>query len=166
LLSHINDSLREQCWRQVEDEIRFAQNDLASLAEVVSTSSDDDTTIIIPKQDSQSMMRAFRDKVTGRKTQLRVQRKGKEFDLCSWWKNCVCSNEIQFVARLFLAMPATSCPSERVFSQMKHLMGKLRVTASPSSIETLTLLRSAFQNNMINANDLFVQLKDFIEELQ
>jgi hypothetical protein len=49
---------------------------------------------------------------------------------------------------------------------MKHLMGKLRATASLSFIKTFTLLQSAFQNKMLNANNLFVQLKDFIEELQ
>jgi hypothetical protein len=100
LLSHINDS-REQCWKQIEDEIRFAQNDFANLPEIMNTSSDDDATIIIPKQDSQSLMRAFRDCITGRRTQSRVQQKGKEFDLCSWWKGCVCSNEIHFIAHLF-----------------------------------------------------------------
>ena len=60
-------------------------------------------------------------------------------------------------------MPATFCLSERVFFQMKILMGRLCAYSQSDMIETLVTLWSALQNNIILTTELFENLKEFID---
>ena len=58
-----------------------------------------------------------------------------------WWRK----NESRFphiarLARLFLAVPATSTPSERVFSAAVNIVTKKRSALSPENVDALIFL--------------------------
>ena len=64
-------------------------------------------------------------------------------DPLAWWK----TNEIRFptlakLARVYLAIPATSAPSERVFSKAGQVIGQLRSKLSPSTASMIIFMKS------------------------
>ncbi len=97
LLLNITEELQEECWVQVEKEIRFTQTTF-KLNQPSSSNEEEGEFFVIPDHDAKSLTRAFCDVITGDRTQKRIQKKGKAFNLFDWWKCCVCSSEIHFVA--------------------------------------------------------------------
>ena len=66
-----------------------------------------------------------------------------KFQLLEWW----CKNENIFpllskVARFIHAIPATSTPSERMFSQAGNIITEKRSSLKPSKIDSLLFLNS------------------------
>ena len=64
-------------------------------------------------------------------------------DPLAWWK----TNEIRFptlakLARVYLAIPATSAPSERVCSKTGQVIDQLRSNLSPSTASMIIFLKS------------------------
>ena len=63
-----------------------------------------------------------------------------------WWK----TNEGRFpklarVARKYAGMPATSAPSERIFSQGRHLINDFRHRLRPDLLNALLTLKSWYE---------------------
>lgn len=71
---------------------------------------------------------------------------GGVIDILSWWKVIGCSlfPAIAEVARIILAIPATSAPSERVFSTAGRTSCGDRASMKPDTVERLTM---AHENN-------------------
>ena len=67
---------------------------------------------------------------------------GEFADPLSWWK----TNEIRFptlakVARIYLAIPATSAPSERIFSKAKLVIDDLRSRLDPADASMMIFMK-------------------------
>ena len=64
-------------------------------------------------------------------------------DPLQWW----CKNESRFLhvaklARTYLTVPATSTPSERVFSAAENIVTKKRAALSPENVNALIFFRT------------------------
>lgn len=69
------------------------------------------------------------------------RKKEKNFSPLQWWKK----NEERFpnialLARSYLAVPATSTPSERLFSAAGNIVSKKRASLTPAHVDMLTFL--------------------------
>jgi hypothetical protein len=78
-----------------------------------------------------------------------------EEDPLLWWK----ANQSQLpvlsrMARIFLAIPATSTPSERVFSEAGNLITEKRARLSGDSIQAGMCLRSWKRESLLNIGSL------------
>ncbi len=65
----------------------------------------------------------------------------KSTNLLQWWK----SNEARFpslarLAKSYLCVPATSTPSEQLFSPAGNIVSKKRASLAPEHVDMLTLL--------------------------
>ncbi|XP_046560924.1 zinc finger BED domain-containing protein 4-like [Haliotis rubra] len=66
----------------------------------------------------------------------------RQLTLLDWWKkNAQYFPRISGLARKYLAIPASSVPSERVFSLAGNLVNKKRARLSPNNIDLLVFLR-------------------------
>lgn len=73
------------------------------------------------------------------------------FDPIIWWKNHCCEfPTLSLMARDFLAIPATSAPSERVFSTCGLIITKKRNRMAPELLDALVCLQ---QWNEIELNN-------------
>ena len=61
--------------------------------------------------------------------------------LCWWKTNASRYPYLSILARKFLCIPATSVPSERIFSAAGHIVSKLRASLSPENVDALLFLR-------------------------
>jgi hypothetical protein len=62
-----------------------------------------------------------------------------------WWKeNCENFPKLAFLARKLACIPATSVPSERVFSLAGGTVTKLRASFDPDSVDKLVFLHKTF----------------------
>jgi hypothetical protein len=80
--------------------------------------------------------------------EVRSRGRVKIFDPLQWWKN----KEGQFpilakLARVYLAVPATSAPSERVFSKANHIISKTRCRLDPAKAGRMIWLSSMIKNS-------------------
>ena len=62
--------------------------------------------------------------------------------LCWWRENSKRFPTVASVARKYLLIPATSVPSERIFSASGNIVTSQRSCLKPSSVEMLTFLNS------------------------
>ena len=74
-------------------------------------------------------------------TYLKVPKLDTESDPLEWWKR----NESVYpglakVAKKYLVVPATSAPSERLFSKSGKVVNELRASLKPDKVEMLTFL--------------------------
>lgn len=61
----------------------------------------------------------------------------------AWWKtNEACYPYLAKVAKCSLSIPATSTPSERLFSAAGTIVSKRRASLSPEHVDMLTFLHS------------------------
>jgi hypothetical protein len=72
----------------------------------------------------------------------------KPTDPLQWWKK----KQDQFpilakLARVYLAVPATSAPSERVFSKANHIISKTRCRLDPAKAGRMIWLSSMIKNS-------------------
>ena len=61
----------------------------------------------------------------------------------SFWRNCVKTNQLKYllpIARRALCVPASEAPSERVFSKLSLLIGRLRNRISPDLLRDIMFL--------------------------
>ena len=66
----------------------------------------------------------------------------QESDPLKWWKEHSAGlPDLQKLAKRILCIPATSTPSERVFSTMGIIISKLRNRLSPSTAEAILFLK-------------------------
>ena len=66
-----------------------------------------------------------------------------------WWENnCNKFPHIAILARQVLCIPATSAPSERVFSAAGLTIANSRARLLPEHADDLVILRNAFLNGM------------------
>ena len=73
-------------------------------------------------------------------TQAKISFKGRNTeDVLSWWKS---NPNLCKMARDYLAIPATSTASERLFSSGKHLITDYRNSISPETIQACQCLKS------------------------
>jgi len=64
-------------------------------------------------------------------------------DIILWWKrNASCLPVLSGLARIYLAIPATSTPSERVFSTAGNLISEKRTSLSCDSVQAGMALKS------------------------
>ena len=80
--------------------------------------------------------------------QLRRRGRVKTLDPLQWWKQ----KQDQFpilakLARIYLAVPATSAPSERVFSKANHIISKTRCRLDPAKAGRMIWLSSMIKNS-------------------
>ena len=61
--------------------------------------------------------------------------------LCWWKMNASRYPFLSILTRKFLCIPATSVPSERIFSAAGHIVSKLRASLSPDNVDGLLFLR-------------------------
>ena len=61
--------------------------------------------------------------------------------LCWWKTNAPRYPLVSIIARKFLCIPATSVPSERIFSAAGYVVSKLRASLSPENVDALLFLR-------------------------
>lgn len=82
------------------------------------------------------------DWVLPRKIDATTLAPGQVIDILSWWKHVgsIACPQVAEVARRILAIPATSAPSERVFSSSGLISDGARATMQPSNVEALTVL--------------------------
>lgn len=67
-------------------------------------------------------------------------------DPLKWWKeNQTKFPKLAVLARCILAIPASSAPSERVFSIAGHVLNKKRMSLSPMNMEQLVLLHESYE---------------------
>lgn len=65
----------------------------------------------------------------------------RDVDVLAFWKGRQDLPLLQRMARHYLCVPATSTPSERVFSTGRDLIGVRRASLGPKMIRELTLLK-------------------------
>ena len=71
--------------------------------------------------------------------------KAKEFNPLNWWsQNAVHFPMLSCLARKYLCVPATSTPSERVFSTTGNLVSKKRSMLSPETVDKLVFLHANY----------------------
>jgi hypothetical protein len=66
-------------------------------------------------------------------------------DVLEWWR----THESRYprvarAAKIFLAIPATTAPSERLFSLAGGMLNKKRTRMAPEMVEVLAVLQSAY----------------------
>jgi len=66
--------------------------------------------------------------------------KCKEDPLCWWKMNGSHFSHLELLARMYLTIPATSTPSERVFSVAGIVVDKRRSALTPEMIDALVFL--------------------------
>jgi hypothetical protein len=67
-------------------------------------------------------------------------------DPLEWWRaNNARYPTIAVQARIYLAIPATTAPSERLFSHGAIIVNKRRSRLNPETVETLTFLHQALK---------------------
>ena len=70
-------------------------------------------------------------------------------DSMTWWKGNECRYpHLASLARIYLAIPATSTPAERVFSVAGIVVDKRRCSLRPAMIDTLVFLNK--NNALLN----------------
>ena len=68
---------------------------------------------------------------------------GTSAEVLAWWKiNSRKYPNLSKMAKDFLAIPATSASSERLFSSGKHLISDTRCSLGPTTIEACQTLKS------------------------
>jgi hypothetical protein len=80
--------------------------------------------------------------------QLRSRGRVKTHDPLQWWKKKQDQLPILAkLARVYLAVPATSAPSERVFSKANHIISKTRCRLDPAKAGRMIWLASMLKNS-------------------
>lgn len=74
-------------------------------------------------------------------TYLKVPKLDTESDPLEWWKlNESAYPGLTKVAKKYLVVPATSAPSERLFSKSGKIVNEIRASLKPDKVEMLTFL--------------------------
>ena len=70
---------------------------------------------------------------------------GRYVDPLTWWKNEENNfpSTLSYVARIVLSIPATSAPSERIFSVASSIISKQRTSMKPSIAGDIVFLNQA-----------------------
>ena len=76
------------------------------------------------------------------------QMEEREFDVCRWWF----INKEHFptlfkLSNKYLAIPASSSTSERIFSVSKYLISAQRSNLLPSTVNNIMFLKSTYEND-------------------
>ena len=83
-----------------------------------------------------------------------------------WWKmNAPRYSFLSILARKFLCIPATSVPSERIFSAAGYIVSKLRASLSPENVDALLFLRQNAELIKPGHSDQVTTLKYCPEEV-
>jgi hypothetical protein len=84
----------------------------------------------------------------------------EKLDPSSWWREQESTYPAHAaLARRYLAMPATSAPSERVFSTGGRVLEKRRAALSPKCVEAIVLVH----DNIERLDNVAFQLGDYID---
>ncbi len=76
-------------------------------------------------------------------TYLTTPRIDMEAEPLAWWQhNCTVFPLLSKLARKYLSVCATSCPSERLFSSSGHIVNSLRGNLNPEKVNMLVFLNT------------------------
>ena len=86
---------------------------------------------------------------------------GDVSDCLKFWRNWPDGIRMNLIARKYLAIPATSTPSERAFSDIGYIYNSRRANLSCSNVEKMTFIR---ENSHILPKDISGKMEIFVEE--
>ena len=104
-----------------------------------------------------SSLEILRDTFEANKTLL------QNVDPLQYWKNETSMlSSLHFVARLLLAIPASSASSERVFSAAGFIHNERRATLTDEHVESMVFIRENFA--LKDKDDLMREFENFLEK--